>query len=416
MHNQATRNDASAPQPDVTPQDLIDRAIAMRSLLRDAQDETDERGYFSDEIEQKFVEAGFYKILLPKMFGGYEFGYETYFRVMLEISRGHPAAGWCLTLAASHAPVIASHWSEAAQAEIFGTSGHFAAPGRAAPGGTCVPVEGGYMINGVWPYASGIPHSTHFLGATLLQTTFPPRLLHFVVPRGQLTVLKDWGGDQTLGMRGSGSNSVKIDNVFVPENMTAFFDGMGVKTDVSNGTHGTRLHGNPIYLGVVMGPYHASLTTPIIGAARAAIDEYRHILLTQNTFMPPFIKRAFEPDFQTSYGRAIALTDAAEGVLLQAIKQHTDYCHRWADTGKAASVEDNLRIWGMLQTGARLACDAVELLFQTAGTTASRKGSKMVRYFGDAQMYRGHMSSQYMSFAKNIARSNLGLPTGFMDL
>jgi 3-hydroxy-9,10-secoandrosta-1,3,5(10)-triene-9,17-dione monooxygenase len=388
----------------------------MRSLLRETQDESDERGYFSEAINQKFIDAGFYRILQPKMFGGYELDYETFFRVMVEISRGHPATGWCLTLSASHASVIASHWSEEAQAEIFGQTGHFAAPHRAVPGGTCAPVDGGYIINGVWPYSSGIPHSTHFLGATLRQTSSPPTPLHFVIPRGQYTILDDWGGDRTLGMRGSGSNSVKLENVFVPDHMVAFFEALGVKQDLSNGTPGTRLHGNPMYLGVLMGPYHSSLTSPIIGAARAAIDEYRDILLSQNTQVPPFIKRAFETDFQQSFGRAIALTDAAEGVLMHALRKHMDYCHRWAKTGVQSTSEENLRLWGMLQTGARVACDAIELLFQTAGSTAGRKGSKMARYFGDAQMYRGHVSSQYLAFAKYIARANLGLPTGFPGL
>lgn len=416
MNVQAMRRSLPLPEPDLTPQDVINRASAMRSLLRETQDETDERGYFSEAIHQKFVDAGFYRILQPKMFGGYEFDYETYFRVMVEISRGHPAAGWCLTLSASHSAVIAAHWSEAAQIDIFGSSGHFAAPHRAAPSGTCIPVEGGYIINGVWPYSSGIPHSTHFLGTTLLQTSFPPKLLHFVVPRGQYTILEDWGGDRTLGMRGSGSNSVKLENLFVPAHMTAFFDAFGVKQDLSDGTPGTRLHGNPMYLGVLMGPYHASLTSPIIGAARAAIDEYREVLFSQNTFTPPFIKRAFETDFQVSHGRAIALTDAAEGVLIQGLRKHMDYCHRWQRTGVQATPEENLRLWGMLQNGARLASEAIELLFHTAGSTAARKGSRLVRYFGDAQMYRGHMSSQYLTFAKYIGRSNLGLPTGFLDL
>jgi 3-hydroxy-9,10-secoandrosta-1,3,5(10)-triene-9,17-dione monooxygenase len=410
------RKTLTVPEPGLTPQDLIDRAIAMRPLLRETQDESDERGYFSEAINRKFIDAGFYRILQPKMFGGYEFDYETFFRTMVEISRGHPATGWCLTLSASHAPVIASHWSERAQIEIFGDTGHFAAPHRAVPGGNCTPVEGGYVIDGVWPYSSGIPHSTHFLGTTLLQTSFPPKLLHFVVPRGQYKILDDWGGDRTLGMRGSGSNSVRLENVYVPEHMVAFFDALGVKQDVSNGTPGTRLHGNPMYLGFLMGPYHSSLTSPIIGAARAAIDEYRDILLSQNTQVPPFIKRAFETDFQQSYGRAIALTDAAEGVLLQALRTHMDYYLRWSKTRVQSSPEENLRLWGMLQTGARLACDAIELLFQTAGSTAARKGSRMARYFGDAQMYRGHVSSQYLTFAKYIARANLGLPTGFLDL
>jgi 3-hydroxy-9,10-secoandrosta-1,3,5(10)-triene-9,17-dione monooxygenase len=70
----------------------------------------------------------------------------------------------------------------------------------------------------------------------------------------------------------------------------------------------------------------------------------------------------------------------------------------------------------MLQAGARLACEAIELLFHTGGSTAARKGSRLARYFSDAQMYRGHMSSQYLTFGKYIGRSSLGLPTGFLDL
>ena len=69
------------------------------------------------------------------MFGGYEFDLGTFYRVMLEIARGHPGVGWCLALAASHAFEVASHWSEQAQIELFG-DGHFIAPHRAPPLGT----------------------------------------------------------------------------------------------------------------------------------------------------------------------------------------------------------------------------------------------------------------------------------------
>jgi 3-hydroxy-9,10-secoandrosta-1,3,5(10)-triene-9,17-dione monooxygenase len=56
------------------------------------------------------------------------------------------------------------------------------------------------------------------------------------------------------------------------------------------------------------------------------------------------------------------------------------------------------------------------MLFRNSGSTAARTGSRMLRYFGDAQMYRGHMSSQYQSFASIVGRAGLGLPSGFRDL
>ena len=80
------------------------------------------------------------------MFGGYEFDIPTFYRAMLEISHGHPSAGWCLTLCASHPFLIASHWPEQAQRELFGPDGHFAAPHRVPPTGMLTPAEGGYRL------------------------------------------------------------------------------------------------------------------------------------------------------------------------------------------------------------------------------------------------------------------------------
>jgi hypothetical protein len=62
----------------------------------------DERGSYSQELHQAFLDAGLYRTVQPRMFGGYEFDIPTFYRAMLEISHGHPSAGWCLALCASH--------------------------------------------------------------------------------------------------------------------------------------------------------------------------------------------------------------------------------------------------------------------------------------------------------------------------
>ena len=89
-----------------------------------------------------------------------------------------------------------------------------------------------------------------------------------------------------------------------------------------------------------------------------------------------------------------------------------DYCRRWAEDGTPITIEENMRLWGMIQHAGGMACEAVELLFHTAGSAVARKGNRMQRYFNDVAMYRGHSSSQQLNFASGLARLHFGLPWG----
>jgi 3-hydroxy-9,10-secoandrosta-1,3,5(10)-triene-9,17-dione monooxygenase len=417
QHIDPARATLPVPEPGLTPDALVARAASLRPLLRAQQEANDARGSYSQELHQEFLKAGLYRTLQPKMFGGYEFDIPTFYRAMMEISRGHPAVGWCLTLCASHPFLIASHWSDEAQRDFFG-SGFFTAPHRPMPMGTCTPVPGGYRVSGQWNYCSGIPYATHFIGGAFLKDgQTPPKVVQVVLPRGAYTVLDDWGDDATMGMQASGSNSVRATDAFVPEHHVATLENLGARPDdMANGTPGTRLHGNPMYLGRLMGPYHASLVSPIVGAARAALDEYEDIIRNQKTMLDPTILRADDHDFQRFFGEALALTDAAEAIVLQGCHRYMEYCRRWAADGTPITVEDNFRLWTMIQQAGRLACEAVEVLFHTAGSAATRRGSRIQRYFNDVAMYRSHVSSQFSVFAGIVARAHLGKPTGWRGL
>ena len=401
----AVRTVLPVPEPDLTPAELIARAAALKPLLRRQQAENDERGFYSQELHQAFLDAGLYRTLQPRMFGGYEFDIPTFYRAMLEISHGHPSAGWCLTLCASHPFLIASHWPEQAQRELFGPDGHFAAPHRVPPTGMLTPAEGGYRLTGLWDFCSGISHSTHLVcGARLPVADGPPEVFCVAVPRDKLRILDDWGGDRTLGMRASGSHSVEIKDAFIPAHHAVPLQGLFTRPeDMRDGTPGTQLHGNPMYLGRVAGPYHMSLITPVIGAAKAALDEYQDLIRTKNTNFPPIVPRAEHEDFQRALGQATILADAAENLMIRGGEVYMEMCQRWASDGTLITVEQNLRLWAMLQQAGRMACDAVELLFKNAG-------SRMERYLRDAQMYRVHPSSLFENFWAPVGRARLGLP------
>lgn len=408
----------SVPEPNLTREELIARAVALRPKLRELQDEHAAVGTYSAALHEEFRKAGFYRITIPRMFGGYEFDLPTYFKTMLEVARGDPGVGWCLALGSSHGYLIASHWSERAQRELFGPEGHFAAAHRALPGGTAIPVDGGYRISGRWNYCSGIPHSTHFVCTAKFpeEPGTPPKFLAVVIPKGQFRILPDWGGDQTPGMQASGSNSVEVTDVFIPDYyavpwLALFASPQGME----HGTAGTRLHNNPMYLGRLMGPYHATLVAVITGAAWAAIDEYERFIHSAKVYMEPNTLRADHQDSVRALGLAMAKADAAEGVLINAMQRYMELCARWGRDRTPISVEDNFRLWAMIQQGGRLACDVVEKLLHAAGASQTRKGSRLWRYFCDVQMYRTH-SSVGEEFPTYAARAHLGRPIGFRGL
>jgi 3-hydroxy-9,10-secoandrosta-1,3,5(10)-triene-9,17-dione monooxygenase len=329
---------------------------------------------------------------------------------MLAVSAGDPGTGWGLTLGAHHALVVGAYFTEAGQREIFGPSGDFRCPHRPPPMGTAEPADGGYVVGGTWDYCSGIAHATHFMGNAMVEGeeggSGGGRGIAVVIPVDQVTVLDDWGGGATLGMNASGSNSVRADAVFVPADRTA----PGDWTHLSGLAPGAALHQNPMYCGRIYAVYHAGLVIPVIGAARAALAELEQIISTRQTYFPPQVPRYTHPDHQRPFGHALALTDAAEGIVLRAGQRYMELARRWVDAGEPFSREDDVRLWAMLQQAGQLAAQAVEIIFAAASSSAAKRGTRLQRYYRDVAMYRGHIAAQYLNTAGELARVHFGLP------
>ena len=173
---------------------------------------------------------------------------------------------------------------------------------------------------------------------------------------------------------------------------------MGGRAD-GPGTPGTKLHDNPLYLGRMIVPYHLTLVMTVVGAARASLDEYDENIMKRSTYHPPFMPRFQHFDYQRAYGYAMTLTDSAEALLHSGGEKHMAHLRRWGDTGAPYTLEEQVRLLGVVQTAGRLACEAVEHLFHASSSASAKKGAKMERYFRDVAMYRGHTSSQYLSTA-----------------
>src|SRR5438477_3676233 len=169
----------------------------MVETLRSQQELCERLGRLPEETNDAFLAAGFYRILQPRRFGGYELDMPTFARVMIEVSRGCPSSGWVLALTGGHAIMLSAFFPEQAQIDVYGVDGDFRGPSRTPPIAAEV-VDGGYRVSGEWNYVSGCDIATHFVGGIRAGED----VLLAVVDRADCRIVDDW---DPIGMRGTGS-------------------------------------------------------------------------------------------------------------------------------------------------------------------------------------------------------------------
>jgi len=393
------------PEADLTPRQLIARAAALRPFLRAQQAECEAAGRILPETHQAFVDAGFYRTLQPRRFGGYEFNLPAFAEVMIEVTRGCPSSGWVLAFTAGHPHVLAK-FPEQAQVEAYGCDSEFRAPLVGFPC-NAEPVERGLLINGAWDYASGCDVATHFLASVTLardDTEAPPVALSALIDRKDFTIVENW---DMLGMRGTGSHRVVVRDVVIPAYRTqrserALPNAEPVPTAVP-------VHDNPLYAGPSANVLMAEIAAVAIGTGLCALDGYKEMLHQRTTRGPSPTTRAASAEFQRHFGHAQALLNTAHAALHGCTHEYMRYCRQAVEEKVPFSLERSQGIVLVEQQCTRLAGEAVDLLFHSAGSTDARPGSMLQRCFRDMATLRTHISLQFDTLFEAFARTHLGI-------
>src|SRR3984957_11467030 len=395
------------PEFNLTVEELLHRADALRPLLRERQAACEAAGELSVDTNNRFLAAGFYRILQPRLFGRYEVALPDFMRVMVAVARGCSESAWVLALTSGHT-VLAAQLSEAAQREAFGITGDFRAPGVGMPGGVGVPESGGYRVNGAWDYASGCDLATHFFGSTMVRDPATQASLGnawILFHRDQFKIVDNWN---VIGMQGTGSRRVVIEDAFVSADRALWFlDGQGRPV---RDQPGHQLHPNPMYHAWLAPLLISEVAAVAVGAARGALDIYQEILSNKKTNFPPFHPRSQEPEFQQHFGEAQALIDTAEAALLKMTADYMDLARQHVESGAPLDEAMERRLILMEQHVIRLAWAAVELMFRTSGTSAAAKTSPLGRALRNLAGVRTHVTLQLDHTATNAGRLHFGLP------
>src|SRR5579863_10487884 len=140
-----------------TAAEMIGRARGMMATMRARAAKAEELRHIPDETHQDFIDAGFYRMLQPARYGGFELDYGTQTEVSVELAQGCASSGWIASITACHA-WIAGMFPVEAQEHIWGDdSGTLIASAFQPPEQyTIERGTGGYRISGRWHFSSGV--------------------------------------------------------------------------------------------------------------------------------------------------------------------------------------------------------------------------------------------------------------------
>lgn len=392
-----------APKPRLTPEGMIKAAVALRPLLRERQAETEAARRVLDDVAQQCIDAGFFRILQPRRFGGYEFDLPTFVKVAMELSRGCPSTGWAVVFTAGH-PHVFAKFDLKAQIEAYGENGEFRAPLVGSQNATARRVDGGYVIDGAWDYASGIDMATHFIAMAPVRDSLddePAGVLMPLFERVQYEIDYNW---DMLGMRGSGSHRAVVKDVFVPDHRI----GPGNLLLPSVVPPEKRHFENPMYVGPSSNVLMAEIAAVAIGTGYAALDAYEEIL-RRRTSPRSTTSRVENREFQVYFGEATALLETAKAALLGCAQQFMDYCVAEVEGRSRFTPEKSANIVLVEQQCCRLAGEAVNLMFRLSGTSQIKPGMPMERYWRDISTLLTHVTLAHDRNAEQITKLHFGL-------
>jgi len=399
---------ATAAPPDrtsfseLTPDELVARAQEIAPTLVAQQAETEARTFYSRATHERFREAGFYRILTPKRYGGLEFGIDTFLKVAMTIASGCPSTGWQLCLGTSHALTAASFFSEAVQAELFAES-DFICPTTIRPSGVIERrPDGDWNLTGDFPYASGSPYGNYYMGHTLAPEG-PPAPMLFIAPRDRWTRLDDWGAQ--LGMKGSGSHTVRFENAVIPDRFVMPGTSL-MEMDVSGGTPALELHGNPLYAGSSYSFFLLEAAAVCTGIAKNGLAAFEEVM-GKTTSFPPIVPRTEDADFQRWYGIGAGKVIAAEALM-------TTCAQEWMDIAGRGAFDryQDMRLVAMSREVLDLCWEAThDVFFRVAGSGSVLAGSRMERILRDMSTLRSHSGFVFfIEFSKReLAKARFGL-------
>jgi 3-hydroxy-9,10-secoandrosta-1,3,5(10)-triene-9,17-dione monooxygenase len=384
-------------------QDLIRQRLRQRArdlvpTLRERAADAARNGQLPEQTLTDFQEAGFFRILQPARWGGYELDPQDFFEVQLTLAEGCMSSAWVLGVVAIHNWQLALFDDRAAQ-DVWGADSSVLISSSYMPVGKVTPVEGGYRMSGRWGFSSGSKHCEWaFLGA-LVPPSEPggaPDYRTFLVPRSDYQVVDNWN---VMGLEATGSHDVVVEDAFVPEYRThRALDGF-MQNSPGNAVNTSALFRLPF--GQI---FVRAVSSAAIGALQGAINcfiEHNKARVGVNDGR----KMGQDPGAQTALAQAMVCADECRTVLMR----NFDLMLSRARDGQPLEMAERVKMRYDSALVADKCAHAVAALMFNSGASTIFREHPINRAFRDIHTGRAHVANSPAKYGWNLGGVSMGL-------
>lgn len=378
---------------------LLARAREIAVVARERAQATEAARRVGDDMIARMREADLFRIMQPRAYGGFEYGFDVFAQVEAVLASGCGSTGWVYGLLASHQWLIAC-FPQAAQDEVWRDRTALAA-GTYPPVAQAVAADGGYLVSGAGNFCSGCDNAQwQFLGGYIPQAGGPPQPGFFLLRTTDIVIDDNW---HTMGLCGTGSKAIVANNAFVPQHRTLPF------ADLVDATApGMRAPANPVYRQSLFAVLPITIVAPVLGMAEGALAVFLDMVKGRTTRGAVFggnRKMAELTTVQMRAAEAAACIDAARLMMFRDLTE----AYAMAARGEAVSLDVRLRNRRDQAFCARLLLQAIDALFYAAGGQSLYLDHPLQRFWRDAHAAGSHISLNWDSSGSMFGRTMLGL-------
>jgi len=364
--------------------DYVGRARELGPTLEAAAEEIERRRELPDSIVEALIERGFFRLLLPRAFGGAELPPARYVEIIEEVAKHDASTAWCLGQACG-CTMTSAHLEPEVAREIFGGKRGIVAWGPPGPAEARA-APGGYRLTGTWSFASGSHHAT-WLGAHVpiltadgtpqLRPDGGPVIRTLLFPKASAKFTDIW---HVIGLRGTGSDSYTVTDLFVPEKFTVLRD-----------TAAKPRQPGLLYAFSSSNIYASGFAGVALGIARGALDAFVELARDK---IPRGARHTLRDNnvIQAEVAQSEARLRGARAFLLRSLDQI------WHDVAASArlTIDHNATIRLASTWAIHQAREVVDTAYHAAGATAIFENNPFERRFRDihtvVQQYQGRQA------------------------
>ena len=353
-----------------------------------------------DETVAELDEVGFFKLLQPSQWGGLECDPALFYEAVRRLASACGSTGWISSIIGVHNWHLAL-FDQQAQDEVWGDDPSVRISSSYAPMGAGVVTEAGdgYIVNGSWNWSSGSHHASWtFVGGPVIKDGKPVDFGSFLIPRTEYAIDDVW---HVVGLKGTGSNTLVVKDVFVPRHRFLSYKAMNDRT-----AGGLQNNTAPVYK-MPWGTVHpTTISAPIVGMAYGAYDA--HVEHQGKRVRAAFAgeKSKDDPFAKVRIAEAASDIDAAWRQLIGNVSDE----YALLQAGQEIPFELRARARRDQVRATARAIASIDLLFEASGATALNIDQPVQRFWRDAHAGRVHAANEPERAYLIFGNEAFGLP------